>query len=163
MTRNKIKNYIFNFHGIDLKIPEFELNSVQESLKNIEDLFESSYAISEESKKKIIDYYLKFYKYNIKKAMKYLDQDLEFKNIKFFVNNDEGKSIDKLGMYYIDKHNILSRAISTLEYIFEGYENDNLVSYGAIGECILKSNEDKYLYKSVMRIDDDVDTIILII
>ena len=62
MTRNKIKNYIFNFHGIDLKIPEFELNSVQESLKNIEDPFESSYAISEESKKKIIDYYLKFYK-----------------------------------------------------------------------------------------------------
>lgn len=180
MTENNLKTV--HYHGIELKIKEEKMEEYNTLTKEIDTMFEIEYARSEEVKSEIVRYFTRYFRLNPFRRSD-LSQDekdnyhleslhelarmLEVHDIKFYTS-EITESLHKFGLYHAKSYNngVIGKAISTISHeapegMFFRFDYDRL------GEAVLYGYEEnrklKDMYAYIQRVEDDYDTIIVVL
>lgn len=180
MTESNLKTV--HYHGIELKIKEEKIEEYNTLTKEIDTMFEMEYAKSEEAKSEIVRYFTRYFRLNPFRRSD-LSQDekdnyhldslhelarmLEVHDIKFYTS-EITESLHKFGIYHAKSYNngVIGKAISTISHeapegMFFRFDYDRL------GEAVLYGYEEnrklKDMYAYIQRVEDDYDTIIVVL
>ena len=169
------------YHGIELKIKEEKMDEYNSLTSEIDELFKIEYAKSEEAKSEIVRYITRYFRLNPFKrddlsqdekdnyhleSLHELARMLEVHDIKFFTKWGMISSLEKFGIYHAKSHNngVLKKAIETISretpdgmlFMFD---------YEKLGDLLVYNNDEDpdSRYKYIHRVEDDYDTIIVVL